>query len=1084
MTVSVVTSWSASYATPASLAAGAQPAPGCLSLPVTVANTAGDWMVAVVAWRTLVATAVPAPTVSVGDGTNWWEPLLPGSSTSSASGDVRCSIWVAPAANAVTLVQIAPTDFVPAIACTIYDVAGLLPWIGTSAVSAFANAATTVSATLGAPASQAIIFTVSASDNLSDTISLASGGWGSVTTETASNGSDHTSDIACKSAYQISSGSVTGHWTSTGSVNLADVVSGILVAAPGPQTGVYPPFYQPTYTGPTSPNWPSTIYECAPGAGMQTPPDELTWVPLDAQALSLNITQGRQYETAQLSTGEGTLVLDNPTGALIPPGTGSFTGLTSGTPVRTRQIWQGGNWQMSFTGDGSTATPQSSTGHIFPVVAGQSYYASAWLACSVPYASGVKLLISWYTAGGSLISASSSSLVTGTVATLATISNVTAPATAALAAVLVQAAGTPASTVVFYAAAAPPVPVGAAYLTVPPAVSWTAANGATVSTLLPFTPDQNGPPDNTPWYVPFNGFLERLPQAWDANYRGVTQATITDAWFGVNFTPQPILPTEVLNDDPYAYWPCSDAAGSSTASNLAAGNSLPLTVTTSPYGVSGATQQFGQNGQALLGAQSTVIVSQGFKLTNQAGMWEQTIGSDVDGVAGYGLTCIDGNFPALSTPMMIEGWFQVNATEDSSLDAATLWAVSASGYPLLLSLQISLHSNNLSFQYTGADGNVNSTSSFGTVDASTLYHIVSQVSTTAYAVWLNGTKITSGSFSDTPLKTPTFSQLAINSPVIASPNLGTGPFTGFTAHIAVYPRALHPARILTHYQAGVTAMAGEPAYYRLERLLQAGNATGRRVIQQEASPDSDQVVSCQDIPGQPASSSIANVAADLLPGLFYIAPTGDMVYQAKVNSYNQAIQWVLGDSTAGGEYGYENDIAFDYDPSRIQNEIQLTQLDDQSVTTPGVPDIETASQIQYGTISNLATGYLQGDANYPLNYGPGLLDLANWLACTYQAPSLRLTQVTVDAASQPSAWPFVLGASTGDMVTVNRRQFSATPLITVTGRITQTNRTLQYDASGITGSVTCIIDPAPEEDALTCDDTVRGQLNGTDVFGW
>jgi hypothetical protein len=301
----------------------------------------------------------------------------------------------------------------------------------------------------------------------------------------------------------------------------------------------------------------------------------------------------------------------------------------------------------------------------------------------------------------------------------------------------------------------------------------------------------------------------------------------------------------------------------------------------------------------------------------------------------------------------------------------------------------------------------------------------------------------------------------------------------------VFGYVLEPARILTHYQAGITAMAGEPAYARIERLLQAGSATGRRVILAEAAPEQDAVVSCQDIPGQPASASISNITGDLLPGVFLVAPTGDLFYLSKDYAWNQPARWLLGDDAANGEYPFSPRITFDYDPSRVINEIQLTQLDSQAVVVPSVSSVEAASQGQYGTISDLATGYLEGDGTQPLNFGPGLPDLANWLACTYAAPSLRLTGVTVDAASYPAAWPFMLGVSPGDTVTTNYRYFSDSPLITLTGRVSQVKRALKYSDQGVSGYVECVIDPAPELSALTADDPVRGLLDGTNnILAW
>jgi hypothetical protein len=314
-----------------------------------------------------------------------------------------------------------------------------------------------------------------------------------------------------------------------------------------------------------------------------------------------------------------------------------------------------------------------------------------------------------------------------------------------------------------------------------------------------------------------------------------------------------------------------------------------------------------------------------------------------------------------------------------------------------------------------------------------------------------------------------------------------GPYNGFFGHVAVFPQILTPERIATHYQAGIAGMAGEPSNYRIERLLQAGDTQiGRRLILPDPAADITPVVSCQDIPGQAISSSISNIAQQQLPGILYIAPTGDMVMLARSAAWNQAADWVLGENVSGGEIPYASDIGYDFDPSRLQNEIQLTQLDDQSVTVPSVQATEIASQVQFGTISNLSTGYLDNDASSPLNAGPGLLDYANYLATTLAEPGLRLTKVTVDAAANPRLWPFVLGASVADMATVNRRPVGyGQPAISLTGRIRQTQRDLAYSAaSGVSGKITCLIDAAPQQNALTTDDPVHSLLDGTQVLAW
>ena len=947
----VAGSWSAGYAAPLTVPAGTVPPPGTLSLPVPVSNTAGDWMVAVISWRQYPQG--DTVWVSVGDDVhNWWDPLVQGSgSVTSASGVTRSAIWVAPAAKAAGTVMVGPTAPCASIACTIYDVSGMAPWVSTSAVHTHATG-TSVTETLGAPSGSAVVFTVSGSDNLADTITLSAGGWSPVVSATASNGTDATSDLNCASAWQVTSGSATGTWNSTGSVDFSEVIGAALVSAPA--------------LGSASPHWPVTILETAPGGGYQTPPDQLTWTPLTAAYLKLDFTQGRQYETASLSTGEGTLLLDNPLGLLVPPGSGSYSGIDAGTPVRLRTAWQGGT-------------------------------------------------------GGS---------------------------------------------------------------------------------------DPNGPGDVTPWYVPFSGNIERLPQTWDELLRGQVQATVNDAWFGVNYVPQPILTTELLNDNPYALWPATDAEGAQAASNLAPGNTLPLMLSRSKYGAGSAKEAFGGNSSALLGAQSTTTVQTNFRITQGGGMWGLTWGSNnPDFGTGYSLACTDTGFPSPSGGVTAESWFQTTTPFPYGPPEVPVPPSSCSVISLLNSSPVAgvllsvLIGNTLSgtgpLQLATDNGNTIANISSGTDYRvnSAVTHVAVTFTRTAWTSYVNGAVTNSGSFSP---QLPDFTIVTVNG-INGSPSntyAGTAPadffmpFSGYSGFAAIFPRILPQQRILTHYEAGIAAMAGEAASNRIERLLQAGNATGRRVILQEtqtadlaSAPDA--VVSCQDIPGQPASQSVSNITGATLPSMFTIAPTGDLSWLPKQSAWNQAVKWTLGENVAGGQIPFEGDITFDYDPSRIQNEIQLTQLDDQSDTVPSVAAVETASRAQYGTISNQATGYLQGDATSAYDFGPGLLDEANWLANTYNKPRLRLTKVTVNAATNPASWPFVLGAAAGDMVTATQTAIGSDGVvISVTGRITQTNRSFQFSTAGVTGSVDCIIDPAPEELALTADDMVRGVLNGQNVMAW
>ena len=1021
-------------------------------------------------------------TISVADDVhNWWDPLSAGNTTSSASGVTRSSIWVAPAARVPGNVMIAPTGGYVSLACTIYSVSGIAPWFtAATAVTGVANASTSLTMTAGAPSASSLFFTVSGSDVYADTISLGGGaGWSSVSTVKAENLTNTSGDLVCASAYQVSGSGVTASWTSTGTTDLSGVTAGLLVSAPA--------------LSQLSPNWPVTIFECSPGNGILTQPDMVTWTSLTAVAMKMDVTQGRQYEASQLSAGEGTLLLDNPLGALIPPGSGSYAGINSGTPLRMRAAWQGGTWQMQFTGNGTTASPQAeSYSNRVPVTPHGTYTASAWLACSTVSASSASLSLAWYNAGGTVLSSITSPGADTTAATLVTVTG-TAPATAATADYIIGASGTPPVTSTFYAAAALPVASGG-YVPMPAGVTWHAENNATVTTLASWLPDPAGAPNVTPWYVPFSGYLERLPQQWDENLRGRVEATITDAWFGANFSPDPILFQEILDDAPYAYWPCADPAGATSASNFALGHTLSLNVITSKYGAGGATYTFGQNSQAIFGAETTTIVSSALRVTTGGGMWQQaTTANSAD--EGYSLNCVDLNYPSIANGMSIEIWFQVTAlTYDSGgTFYGNLWSISEGingAVCVYLTSTSGAGPYNVNLIYQGSL-TVATEDLLSGLTAGSLYQLVIVfTSATSFTYYLNGIISATVSLSGNQVKFPDFTSFTAGGPFTRIPfitgnSFNLGAWEGYTAQVAIFPEALSQSRVSTHYQAGVLAMQGEPAWYRIERLLQCGNLLNRRVILQDQGIQPTYVVSCQDISGQPMSGSISNLTGDLLPGLFYIAPTGDIFYLDKSYAYNQPITWTLGEDIFGGEEPFLNDITFDYDPTKVINEIQLTQLDNQDVVTPSVPAVEIISQDQYGAVSDLATGYLYGDNTVSYAYGPGLQDTANWLACTYAAPHLRLTTAKINAVSNPLLWQFVLGASAGDMVVVHRRSLGAASIvITVTGRISQLQRTFEYSVKGAEASINCIIDPAPEEDALTCDDPVRGLLNGTNVLGW
>lgn len=179
---------------------------------------------------------------------------------------------------------------------------------------------------------------------------------------------------------------------------------------------------------------------------------------------------------------------------------------------------------------------------------------------------------------------------------------------------------------------------------------------------------------------------------------------------------------------------------------------------------------------------------------------------------------------------------------------------------------------------------------------------------------------------------------------------------------------------------------------------------------------------------------------------------------------------------------YNNDASWDTDPTRVLNDIEITQYDiteaaasAQSGLSTGsgeqagglvfAPDASLypqvlASQAQFGENQYQLTSYLQS--------ADEIQNQANWLFTNFGTPVQRITGLVVDAAAQaagnPWAWVFVLGANIGDVITATQIQPGQPPL-SGTWRITRIERTFSFGEDGsaeATASITADYWPPAE----------------------
>jgi hypothetical protein len=1004
------------------------PYPSARPVQVTITNTAGDWLFALVAWRPST-TGSGASVVVADDAHNWWEPIGPPNTDSPAAGVVRTAVWAAPAARVAntvtgqTIVQVAATGPVLSLACTIVDMGALLPWyqVAVTPGGSYGNAVTSLALSAGAPSAQALLLAAFASDNNSDTIT-GPAGWNALTGASASNGVDHTADIRLTPAWQVTSSSSSASVSSSGSLDLAGVIAGVLIAAPQPA--------QP------NPYWPVMVTEAAIGSGVQTPPSQMTWTALSGRALSLSVKQGKQYSQGTLNAGQGVLVLDNPDGSLIPPGTGPFTGIDSGTPLRRRVTWPG------LPGGPANPTPH---------YVAFSGYLRRW-----PFSldsgmlrgqSACELTDVWGYGAGPLNSMaieeslldSPRSLWPMTDPAKATGASNIAPGNSLPLNQVASKFGAGGATAAFGVNSGALIGAGSAQVT---------ASGAGGGSAGMWQQDLAGTS------LALNGYGYAL-QCTDTSYPPVSGGVTVETWAQPQVT----------------------AAEASVNGN----GVFVATASTSPAFAVGSNKYV--NGQAVV---LSVAIGFTFPSPFTAGVTYFVVNA-----AGGG-----GNFDLAAT----QGGSAIACTVSGSGFISTILAWN----PVLLSARdgkgtvfgLSVRATDGALLLLQRNGTTVTSSVVSASDwrgPGSLAHFSLAVTQSAWRLLVNGGSLLTASGSFSPALPASFRTLCLAGVQDATASGFACP--GFFAFAGVYPGVSPQVRVISRGGAAGTGISGEAACDRAERLLEYAGLAGRRWLGQQAvAYEGDLMVSGQDTGGQAAVSSVNNVVASTLPALAYIAPTGDVVYRSKLYTWNEPVRWTLGDNTAGGEIPFSpGTVATDYDPTRVTADVQLTQLDSQSVTIPaGVMSATTMTAVaaaagrQYGGQPYQQTGYLDFDWSSIYAAGSSLQDLANWVQAIYRKPQNRVQQVTVDAASHPAAWPFWAGASVGDMVAVNVRLPTAatSPLISLTARITQTDRSSQFSQDSTSATITATLDFAPEYLALTCDDAVRGKLDGSCVLPW
>ncbi|MEU8839919.1 hypothetical protein AB0D97_12430 [Streptomyces roseus] len=206
------------------------------------------------------------------------------------------------------------------------------------------------------------------------------------------------------------------------------------------------------------------------------------------------------------------------------------------------------------------------------------------------------------------------------------------------------------------------------------------------------------------------------------------------------------------------------------------------------------------------------------------------------------------------------------------------------------------------------------------------------------------------------------------------------------------------------YNAWKSSFAGESTNARYQRILQYGGWKGKTNLQAGLTTS----MGAASFGGQDALSALQAVV-DTEGGVHYVAADGTLTFRSRSARYNAlTAALTFGERADLGEYPYE-ECKLDYDPTRLANEVTVTQA-----STGQLFAAQDAASINAyfprtltRTINASSTAECQ--------------DAAAYLLSRYKQPATRVTSLKLHPSAMPTLWPAVLGLELGTRIRVMRR---------------------------------------------------------------
>lgn len=473
-----------------------------------------------------------------------------------------------------------------------------------------------------------------------------------------------------------------------------------------------------------------------------------------------------------------------------------------------------------------------------------------------------------------------------------------------------------------------------------------------------------------------SGYIDEWPVSWPDGTSATSTVTITGSSrtsrLGRGVELRSIIEEEYLSDNPTAYYPYGDPAGTTKAGNISTLAQPPMQAVALGSPSAGAGIFFGQS----TGPGTDDLTAPLFTRT--------------DGNNGFYMRSIHDQeiVRSTDTSFLVECFFNT-----TTANTAMIWLDSDGGAPAVRNSTLGI----------SAAGKLQATGSY----PSSFFVIVSAATVTdgathhaALRETTDGTTITSTLYLDGAV-------------VATSANVATWGgrswlrvgglsqvYNGTLAHIAVYSGTteITTARILQHATSGLTGFSGERSDQRIVRLASYAGVPASEVVVETGLSTS----LINQLTNGKMALALMNEVVDTEGGALFDARDGDLTFHARSHRYNASSVATL--SATNQEI--EDDLQPKLDDQGLLNDI--TAVREGGISTRSV---DQASILDYGLYRESITLLTTSDSE--------VQDAANWKVQTRSTPSVRISGISVDllncSSGQKSA---LLALEFGDRITL------------------------------------------------------------------